>query len=148
MLRSGVSDEATTLFKSYKTQDSNFQASDIYWLIKAAMVSADKETKAGFKELKGMWMVSWEKCPQAIQKAFLADVDKMVQGKTKKVDKAEKGVYTMYYTPISGSDKAENIWLFFKRNTPLEDGTTTTLMYLPGKLSLDDAEELSTSNSK
>jgi len=148
MLTGKVNDEATNLFSTYKAKDSNFQANDIYWLIKAAMVGSDKETKAGFKDLKGMWMVNWEKCPQAIQKAFLADVDQMVKGKTKKVDTSDKGVYTMYYTPISGSDKAQDIWLFFKRNTPLEDGTSTTLMYLPGKLSLEDAEDLSSSNSK
>jgi len=145
MINSSVSDEATTLFNSYKAKDENFKAQDIYFLIKAAMIGSDKETKAGFKELKGMWMVEWEQCPQSVQKAFLADVDKIVKNKKKRVDTSDKGVYTFYYTPVSGSDKGENIWLFFKRNTPLENGTTTNLMYLPGRLSLEDATELSSS---
>jgi len=119
MINSSVSDEATTLFNSYKAKDENFKAQDIYFLIKAAMIGSDKETKAGFKELKGMWMVEWEQCPQAVQKAFLADVDKIVKNKKKRVDTSDKGVYTFYYTPVEGVWKREKIYGFSSSATHL-----------------------------
>jgi len=147
MLRSGVSDSATQMFTSYKAKDSNFSAADIYWLIRMAIGSKAKQAEAGFDEVKGMWMVSWEKCPQSVQDAFLSDCDRLLSGKTKTVDRSEKGVYTMYYTPVPGSDKAKDIWLFFKRDTPLEDGTRTNLMYIPGRITLDSAKELSSSDT-